>query len=158
MPNVHWICYHGLFDFAYMLRLACNETYLPEDELAFQSALQLYFPNAYDVKTLAAPWSYLQGSLSRLCQELDITRIGTQHQAGSDSLVTALAFFKLKNKYYNKEENVEKYKNELFGMKAMNELSDEYPLKECSWHNVQYTFGGWVRQVIFMGRHNINPY
>lgn len=153
MPNVYWICFHGLFDFAYLLRLVSNEVYLPENEFDFQTALDLYFPNAYDVKTLVEPWSRLQGSLTRLCHELRITRIGTQHQAGSDSLVTAAAFFKLKENYYN-EETLEENKNKLFGVRVEDDIDDEYPMKSYNWYDIRYT--DWFRQEILMSRYNIN--
>ena len=36
----------------------------------------------------------------RLAELLDVQRIGPQHQAGSDSLLTSLAFIKLATKYF----------------------------------------------------------
>lgn len=35
-----------------------------------------------------------------LCLVLQVTRIGPMHQAGSDSLLTAAAFFALRDKYF----------------------------------------------------------
>ena len=117
--EVQWVCFHGLFDFAYLLKMLTGEAFLPEDEYLFQDILRLYFPHIYDVKTMAAPWNDLQGGLSKLCQKLDIKRIGTQHQAGSDSLITAAAFFALKQKYYaDKSSSLENVHNVLFGIEA----------------------------------------
>lgn len=138
MPNVTWICFHGLFDFAYLLHLLSNEPYLPTEEFAFQSALELYFPNAFDIKTMAEPWAHLQGSLRHLSQELKIERLGTQHQAGSDSLITAGAFFKLKEDYYNKKESLESVKNQLFGLVSKC-MWEDYYVKECEWYG-----GEWI--------------
>lgn len=117
LDDVQWICFHGIFDFAYLLRLLTGEPYLPVDEYAFQEALKIYFPCIYDIKTLAGPFSHLQGSLAKLCQELGIKRVGIQHQAGSDSLVTAAAFFKLKEKFYSDgKTGLIDVKNVLYGL------------------------------------------
>ena len=39
---------------------------------------------------------YLQGGLQEVADQLDLQRIGRQHQAGSDSLLTGMAFFRMK--------------------------------------------------------------
>lgn len=38
----------------------------------------------------------LLGGLQEVAEQLDIRRIGPQHQAGSDSLLTGMAFFKMR--------------------------------------------------------------
>lgn len=45
----------------------------------------------------------LHGGLSKLAEQLDVARIGPQHQAGSDSLLTAATFFKLKQVHFRRE-------------------------------------------------------
>ena len=70
--DVQWVCFHGIFDFAYLLKLLTGEHALPEDEYLFQDTLKLYFHSFVDVKSMAAPWSQLQGSLAKLCQELNV--------------------------------------------------------------------------------------
>lgn len=40
--------------------------------------------------------SSLQGGLQEVADQLDLQRIGRQHQAGSDSLLTGMAFFRMK--------------------------------------------------------------
>ena len=40
----------------------------------------------------------MSGGLSKVAKELDVDRIGTMHQAGSDAFVTAAVYFKLKHK------------------------------------------------------------
>ena len=37
-----------------------------------------------------------QGGLQEVAEQLDLERIGPQHQAGSDSLLTGMAFFKMR--------------------------------------------------------------
>ena len=107
-----------------------GEAFLPVDDYQFQDTLRSYFPHILDVKTMAAPWSHLQGGLSKLCMELGIKRIGTQHQAGSDSLITAAAYFKLKELYYPSKgkssttTGLESVKNMLFGIDPSEESWD----------------------------------
>lgn len=38
----------------------------------------------------------IAGGLQEVAEQLDIRRIGPQHQAGSDSLLTGMAFFKMR--------------------------------------------------------------
>lgn len=39
---------------------------------------------------------HFQGGLQEVADQLDLQRIGRQHQAGSDSLLTGMAFFRMK--------------------------------------------------------------
>jgi CCR4-NOT transcription complex subunit 7/8 len=62
------------------------------------------FPNSYDIKMLLrqpAPLNaMLTGGLQEIANQLDVQRIGQRHQAGSDSLLTALTFFKLRELFF----------------------------------------------------------
>ncbi len=68
------------------------------EEEGFTALLNTYFPTVYDVKHLlqfaAAP---IHGGLQRVGEELRVARVGQQHQAGSDSLLTSGVFFKLRS-------------------------------------------------------------
>uniref|UniRef100_A0A0E0QRF9 poly(A)-specific ribonuclease n=1 Tax=Oryza rufipogon TaxID=4529 RepID=A0A0E0QRF9_ORYRU len=56
----------------------------------------------------------LHGGLNKLAELLDVERVGICHQAGSDSLLTALSFKKLKEAYFNGL--TEKYAGVLYGL------------------------------------------
>ena len=114
-PEVHWISFHGSYDFAYMLRLLLN-TELPETEAEFTEELIEYFPSHYDIRILVQGKENLKGGLNRLAQYLEVLRVGKTHQAGSDSVVTADVFFKLIQNNFIDMESVEQDKNILFGL------------------------------------------
>lgn len=112
--ELHWVSFHGVYDFAYFLKYSTNLP-LPESEIQFFEALKLYFPNYYDIRYLVRYNDEFRGSLSKLGQELNVSRIGTKHQAGSDSLITSEIFFKLKKEYLS-DESIRMDKNVLFGI------------------------------------------
>lgn len=111
--NVNWVTFHGTYDFAYLLRLLTNQL-LPENEETFDDNLSLYFPHYYDVRQMVNNLPFLKGSLSKIARDLDITRVGHTHQAGSDSLVTSKVFFKLLHIYGDQLDMVGDA-NKLFG-------------------------------------------
>uniref|UniRef100_A0A0D9YZM9 poly(A)-specific ribonuclease n=1 Tax=Oryza glumipatula TaxID=40148 RepID=A0A0D9YZM9_9ORYZ len=60
----------------------------------------------------------LHGGLNKLAELLDVERVGESHQAGSDSLVTSCAFWKLKDSFF--AGSTEKYAGVLYGLNAEN--------------------------------------
>lgn len=102
------------YDFGYLLRvLTCLK--LPDKEQNFFDLLSVYFPKVYDVKYLMKSCKNLKGGLQEVADSLEVSqmevgqwvmhdlwscsqleRVGTQHQAGSDSYLTGAAFFKMK--------------------------------------------------------------
>ena len=59
--------------------------------------LKLYFHNFFDCKEVKREID-ISGGLVKVAKELDVDRIGTMHQAGSDAYVTSGVFFKLRSK------------------------------------------------------------
>ena len=111
--DITWISFHGAYDFAYLLKILTNLP-LPDNETMFLEQIQTYFPFYYDVRYLVKKDNF-RGSLTKLAQGLEINRIGSQHQAGSDSIVTSEIFFRLK-KINDFDEVFIKGKNVLFGL------------------------------------------
>lgn len=57
----------------------------------------------------------LKGGLQDVADELRVARIGPQHQAGSDSLLTLNTFFKMRSKFFEDEIDP-KYIGNLYGL------------------------------------------
>uniref|UniRef100_A0A7S1NUH4 poly(A)-specific ribonuclease n=1 Tax=Eutreptiella gymnastica TaxID=73025 RepID=A0A7S1NUH4_9EUGL len=91
-----WVAFHSGYDFGYLLKLLTNAE-LPEQEADFFETLRLWFGNIYDLKYMvkSCPTLNHRTGLNQLASELKVERIGPAHQAGSDSLVTCMLFFKL---------------------------------------------------------------
>lgn len=113
--NVKWLSFHSGYDFGYLLKLLTNQP-LPAEESEFFEYLRIYFPNIYDVKYLMKSCKNLKGGLQEVAEQLEIERIGPQHQAGSDSLLTGAAFFKMREMFF--EDNIDdaKYCGHLYGL------------------------------------------
>lgn len=112
--NIKWIAFHGTYDFAYFIKVLTNKP-LPETESDFLSLLKIYCPIIYDVRHIIRNYDLYSKSLQKLAQELDVERKGVQHQAGSDSQVTSLVFYKLLIKN-NPNDFFKNDKNIIFGL------------------------------------------
>ncbi|XP_063725927.1 CCR4-NOT transcription complex subunit 7-like [Symsagittifera roscoffensis] len=117
VDSVKWISFHSSYDYGYLLKLLCNRS-LPETEDQFYSLLQIYFPLIYDVKFLMKSCKALKGGLSDIGEQLDVARIGPEHQAGSDSILTAMIFFKMVKVYFEDHLDDDQYAGQLFGLGA----------------------------------------
>uniref|UniRef100_A0A669P5V3 poly(A)-specific ribonuclease n=21 Tax=Amniota TaxID=32524 RepID=A0A669P5V3_PHACC len=97
--GVKWLSFHSGYDFGYLIKILTNSN-LPEEELDFFEILRLFFPVIYDVKYLMKSCKNLKGGLQEVAEQLELERIGPQHQAGSDSLLTGMAFFKMRENFF----------------------------------------------------------
>lgn len=95
MDNIEWLSFHSGYDFGYLLKLLTDQN-LPADESEFFELLRIYFPTIYDVKYLMKSCKNLKGGLQEVAEQLELRRVGPQHQAGSDSHLTGMAFFKMR--------------------------------------------------------------
>lgn len=116
--DIKWVAFHGGWDFAYFLALLYGKN-LPETVEEFYEHMGYFFPQIYDLKYLIqqAPVQNSRMGLSKLSDSLQITRIGPQHQAGSDSLLTLQCFFKIKDKYFADDiDRMKKSANIIYGI------------------------------------------
>ncbi len=113
--NVKWISFHSGYDFGYLLKvLSCAA--LPSEEAEFFELLKIFFPCIYDIKYLMKSCKNLKGGLQDVADDLQIARVGPQHQAGSDSLLTAKTFFKMRQVFFEDKIDEEKYLGHLYGL------------------------------------------
>ena len=113
--DVKWISFHSGYDFGYLLKVLTLNP-MPIDETNFFSMLKIFFPSIYDIKFLMKSCKTLKGGLQDVADELGVIRIGPQHQAGSDALLTCLTFFKMKQVFFNDEIDDELYMGHLYGL------------------------------------------
>ena len=115
--RVKWVSFHSGYDYGYLLKLLTTVE-LPSDEKSFFELLRIYFPTIYDIKYMT---SILDGNffggLQRLADDLGCQRLGAEHQAGSDCMLTMSTYFSLGNAKFAKNGAIDdsKYRNELFG-------------------------------------------
>uniref|UniRef100_A0AC35GAV5 Poly(A)-specific ribonuclease n=1 Tax=Panagrolaimus sp. PS1159 TaxID=55785 RepID=A0AC35GAV5_9BILA len=102
--DVTWLTFHSCFDFGYLIRSIIGGK-LPKTEEEFFKMHKILFPRSFDVKMVLkskiVQTANLRGGLQDIANQLNVERIGAQHQAGSDSLLTAQTFFALREKYFN---------------------------------------------------------
>lgn len=122
LDNIKWLSFHSGYDFGYLVKVLTDQN-LPQDESDFFELLRIYFPTIYDVKYLMKSCKNLKGGLQEVAEQLDIRRIGPQHQAGSDSLLTGMTFFKMREMFFENELDSDKYSGHLFGL-AFNNQTD----------------------------------
>jgi len=113
--NIKWISFHSGYDYGYLLKvLTCQA--LPKEEADFFDLLRTYFPVIYDIKYLMKSCENLKGGLQKVAEKLQVERIGREHQAGSDSLLTAATFFKMRSLFFENSIDDDKYMGVLFGL------------------------------------------
>ncbi|KAJ4754365.1 hypothetical protein LUZ62_088770 [Rhynchospora pubera] len=118
--SVSWVTFHSGYDFGYLIKLLTCQN-LPDTQAGFFGLIKIYFPIVYDIKHLMKFCNSLHGGLNKLAELLDVERVGICHQAGSDSLLTACAFRKLKESFFNG--STDKYSGVLYGLGVENGVS-----------------------------------
>ncbi|XP_047073270.1 probable CCR4-associated factor 1 homolog 7 [Lolium rigidum] len=111
--DLHWVTFHSGYDFGYLVKLLTGRN-LPDTIPGFFDLVRVYFPVLYDIKHLMRYCNSLHGGLSKLGELLGVDRVGTCHQAGSDSLLTLRCFTKLKEVYFRG--STETYAGVLYGL------------------------------------------
>lgn len=115
--DVKWVSFHSGYDFGYLIKVVSCAP-LPPTEAEFFQLLRVWFPSIYDIKYLMRSCKTLKGGLQDVAEELGVARIGQQHQAGSDSLLTAATFFKLRSRFFDGYIDDSKFLGALYGFAA----------------------------------------
>ncbi|VDD87216.1 unnamed protein product [Enterobius vermicularis] len=101
--HITWITFHSGYDFGYLMRTIMLQE-LPKEESQFFQYHKTLFPRSYDIKMLMkqpGPMNAkLKGGLQEVADQLQVVRYGQKHQAGSDSLLTAQTFFRIKERFF----------------------------------------------------------
>ncbi|KAF5382332.1 hypothetical protein D9757_008461 [Collybiopsis confluens] len=114
-PETKWISFHSGYDFGYFVKLLTAES-LPTNEDSFFDLLRTWFPTVYDIKFMMRAANVLKGGLQDIADDLGVQRIGISHQAGSDSLLTSSAFFKMVEIYFQDGFDDNEYNGKLYGL------------------------------------------
>ncbi|KDQ62591.1 hypothetical protein JAAARDRAFT_171083 [Jaapia argillacea MUCL 33604] len=113
--ETRWISFHSGYDFGYFVKLLTAQS-LPTTEEAFFDVLHIWFPTIYDIKFMMRACKVLKGGLQDVADDLGVMRFGPSHQAGSDSLLTASTFFKMRELYFNDRIDDVEYNGKLYGL------------------------------------------
>lgn len=116
-PDVRWVAFHCGYDFGYLLKILTSAP-LPNKEGEFFELLHLYFPTVSDIKYMMKNVDRLKGGLNQVAEDLQITRVGPAHQAGSDSLLTCFTYFKMMSMYFDNKFDDIKNVGIVYGMGA----------------------------------------
>ena len=116
--DVTFVTFHSVYDFGYLIKmLICKP--LPSDEAEFMRLLDVMIPHYYDLKLIVEDLDESPNcGLEKLSNELGVRRVGPQHQAGSDALVTLKTFTAMVGKWFDGDLQSERhlrYRNMLYG-------------------------------------------
>ncbi len=112
--RIVWVSFHSAYDFAYLIKILTGNT-MCEKEDDFYKFMNVLFPIFYDFKYLLAATEHSRKGLQEIANDLGVFREGTAHQAGSDALLTSMAFFKSFETLLQKE-NIKNSTCKLFGI------------------------------------------
>ena len=116
-PDITFVTFHSSYDFAYLLRLATASP-LPATEADFFDLLALYFPRFIDIKhvlhQINSPVRH--SGLNAVAASFQCQRIGGEHQAGSDSLLTAAVWWRMRQVYQTEIGEMGRWSEMLFGL------------------------------------------
>ncbi|TXG55718.1 hypothetical protein EZV62_020974 [Acer yangbiense] len=96
--DLKWVTFHGTYDMAHVLKLFTGNT-LPNTTGGFAAKASSFFDKVVDLKLAA---KYSEGlnlkdvGLAKLSKILNVRRLGEAHNAGSDSLLTAQVYARMK--------------------------------------------------------------
>ena len=87
--------------------------------------MNVLFPTFYDFKYLLAFTEHARKGLQEISNDLGVYREGTAHQAGSDALLTSMAFFKSFESLLSKE-SLKSSTCKLYGIEYATDSMQQY--------------------------------
>jgi len=117
--QVHWICFHGCYDFAYLIKVLTGGD-VPGTRKELLELIDLFFPKRADVKLCAKTQGNF-GSLASIAEQRGLATSGL-HQGGFDAMLTRDVFFSLPDSVRETA-----FSGELFGLGEDAELCGEAP-------------------------------
>lgn len=112
--RVRFLTFHSAYDFGYLLKVLEGTECLPKTESTFLEKLKMYLPHIYDIKFMIRDQRTLKGGLQDLANQFHLQRVGSQHQAGSDSALTGALFFRLREEVFHGK--LDEFSGRLFGL------------------------------------------
>jgi len=124
--NIHWITFHGTYDFGYMVkvlsyRFLYTQPLLPPNLGDFLHLVNFFFGHiVYDVKHLIKFCPNLHGGLDKVSESLGLDNSTKKsHHAGSDSLVTLHIFNEIRRLYFHTQNDLAKHAGVVYGLEML---------------------------------------
>lgn len=116
-PVSSWVTFHGAYDFGFLLKTVTMGGRLPDSLDDFMHTLRMLFGGRiFDLKRMMLWCNGLFGGLENLARLLSVERAtGRCHQAGSDSLLIALAFHRMIRRFFP-DDQAKSHQGFLYGL------------------------------------------
>ncbi|CAH8515056.1 unnamed protein product [Schistosoma intercalatum] len=146
--KITWIGFHSAYDFAYLMKICTDWMRMPDNFLEFQKLLLIFFPRIVDLKSMMSEHKFPKSGLQELADLMRVPRIGLQHQAGSDAMLTGETFFRFLEEHSGGKID-QRVLNLVYGLNycpngvsntwmQMNGSSPQHDSESSAGHNVSY--------------------
>lgn len=113
--EVSWVTFHCTYDFSYLIKILTRKNMLPKTLPEFMAVVNIYFRNVFDAKFL---YNDQRKGLKYIANVLGLKRVGKEHNAGSDSLLTMQVFVALRDRMFGGD--VRKFGGQIHGLGVIN--------------------------------------
>ncbi|RLM99116.1 putative CCR4-associated factor 1-10-like protein [Panicum miliaceum] len=119
-PKITWISFMGYPDFGFLIRLLTRQEALPGDRFQFLNLFWELFPRSFDVRVFTklgrCRKEVIHGGLAKVCETLQVERVGDAHHAGSDALLVVRCFHKMMTDSADFATQIPRYCGVLYGV------------------------------------------